>query len=313
MIDTSTSDAHASLFPGFIALVICLLALDLFVLRRENKTPTMRQATAWSLFWVGVALAFNGWVAWYLGANAGLTFLTGYVIELSLSVDNLFVFILIFASFKVPEKFQHRVLFWGVLGALVMRAVCIFVGVAALQRFEWLEFVFAAILIWAGLKTLLKNEEDDENDPTQGFLASAVRRLIPIKAEFHEDRFFVVENGKRFGTPLLLVLVLVEFSDVIFAVDSIPAVLAVTTDPFLVYSSNIFAILGLRSLYFVLSRMVHTFRFLDTGVSLILIFIGVKMGLSHWVQIPVEWALGAILGTLVGSIGLSLWFPEPAK
>jgi len=272
----------------------------------------MREATLWSAFWVGVALTFNVWIAWYLGKEAALTFLTGYIIELSLSVDNLFVFILIFTSFKVDPKHQHRVLFWGILGALVMRAICIFAGVAALKQFEWLEFVFAAILVWAGIKTLFHKGEDDDRDPSQGFVATTIRRFIPVKAEFHGDRFIVIENGKKIATPLFLVLVLVELSDVIFAVDSIPAVLAVTTDPFLVYSSNIFAILGLRSLYFVLSRMVHTFRFLDTGVSLILIFIGIKMALSHWYHLPVEWALGIIIGTLGTSIVASLIFPNPS-
>ncbi len=306
-------DIHNYLFPSFIALVIGLLALDLGVLNRGSQTPTIKRAGFLTLFWVGVALLFNGWIVWFLGVNAGLTFLTGYVIEMSLSIDNLFVFILIFSAYKVDEKLQHRVLFWGILGALVMRAICIFVGVAALQRFAWLEFLFAGILIMAGVKTILKKDSDAEDDPTQGFVASTIRRIIPLKAEFVGDRFFVIENGRRLATPLFLVLVLVEISDVIFAVDSIPAVLAVTNNTFLIYSSNIFAILGLRSMYFVLSRMVNTFRFLDVGVGLILLFIGIKMGLGHWVEIPVEWALGTILGVLAGSVVLSLIFPHTSK
>ncbi|MCX6119156.1 MAG: TerC family protein [Proteobacteria bacterium] len=313
MTDAPVQDLHPYLFPGFIALVVSLIALDLFVMRKKDEIPTMKQATIWCLFWIGVAMTFNGWIAWYLGKTAALTFLTGYVIELSLSVDNLFVFILIFSSFKVDPRYQHRVLFWGILGALIMRAICIFAGVAALKQFEWLEFVFAAILVWAGIKTLLHKDEDDDRDPSQGFVATTIKKFIPVKAEFHGDRFIVIENGKKVATPLFLVLVLVELSDVIFAVDSIPAVLAVTKDPFLVYSSNIFAILGLRSLYFVLSKMVHTFRFLDTGVSLILIFIGIKMAASHWYHLPIEVALGVILGTLAISIVASLAFPSEEK
>ncbi len=300
---------HNYLIPWFVGLVVGLLALDLAVLNRGHRTPTIKQAGFLTLFWVALALVFNGWVAWYLGGKAALTFLTAYVIEMSLSIDNLFVFILIFLTFKIDEQYQHRVLFWGILGALVMRAICIFAGVAALQRFAWLEFVFAGILVVAGIKTIMKKDEDDDDDPTQGFIAANIGRIIPLKSELVGDRFFVFENGKWLATPLFLVLVLVEFSDVIFAVDSIPAVLSVTTDTFLVYSSNIFAILGLRSMYFVLSKMVHTFRFLDTGVGLILLFVGIKLGIGHWVVIPIEWALGTIIGVLTGSVILSLIFP----
>lgn len=309
--DLPTHVAHPQIFVWLIVVVFGLLALDLFVMRRGKAPPTLRSATVWTLFWVCVALTFNGWIAWYLGSDAAVTFLTGYVVELSLSVDNLFVFILIFSAFKVNERHQRRVLFWGILGALVMRALCIFVGVAALQQFEWLMFVFAAILIWAGAKTLLtRNGGDSDSDPTQGVIASTIRRFVPVTSHFHGQRFFTVENGKRVATPLFLALVLVEVSDILFAVDSIPAVLAVTTDPFLVYSSNIFAILGLRSLYFVLSRMVNTFRFLDVGVSFVLIFIGLKMASSGWFHLPIEWALGVILGTLALSIVLSLAIPK---
>jgi tellurite resistance protein TerC len=307
----ASQSAHNYLFPWFIALVLGLLALDLLLMNRGNKTPTIKQAGLLTLFWVSVASLFGLWITRNLGVNEGLTFLTGYVIELSLSIDNLFVFILIFSSYKVAEKYQHRVLFWGILGALVMRAICIFAGVAALQRFAWLEFIFAAILVMAGVKSIKKRDDDEEDDPTQGWVASTVSRLVPFKNEFVGDRFFVIENGKYLATPLFLVLVLVEISDVIFAVDSIPAVLSITKDTFLIYSSNIFAVLGLRSMYFVLSRMVSTFRFLDTGVGLILVFIGIKMGIGHWIVIPIEWALGTILGILSGSIVLSLIFPHP--
>lgn len=293
----------------FVILIISLMSLDLFVLHRKDKTMSAKEAGAWSIFWIMVAATFNGWVYWYFGKEAALMFATGYIIELSLSVDNLFVFILIFTAFKLKSSVQHRVLFWGILGALIMRAICIWIGVAALQKFEWLEFVFALILIWAGIKTLLEKEGGDD-DPTQSRLARIIRKVVPIKESYHGDRFFIKENGKWFATHMFLVLLLIEASDVIFAVDSIPAVLAVTQDPFLVYSSNIFAIMGLRSLYFVLASMVHSFRFLGTGVSLILIFIGIKMGAARWYHLPVEVALGIIVGTLVLSVVASLVFPK---
>lgn len=312
MPTTSIAETHPHILSGFVMLVLGLLALDLFVLRKKDQAPSMRSAVGWCIFWFSIAMAFNGWIAWYLGTEPALTFLTGYIVEMSLSIDNLFVFILIFSSFKVPEKYQHRVLYWGILGALVMRAICIGIGVAALQRFEWLEFVFAAILVWAGIKTL-RGKNDDDEDPTTGWLAMTARKILPFKDDYHGDHFFVRDQGRWYATPLLLVLILVEASDVIFAVDSIPAVLAVTQDPFLVYSSNIFAIMGLRSLYFVLARMVHLFRFLGTGVSVILIFIGLKMGLARWYHMPVSWALSFILTTIVASIVLSRILPEKAS
>ncbi|MCX6124174.1 MAG: TerC family protein [Proteobacteria bacterium] len=299
---------HPNLLGWFFVLVIALLGLDLFILRRGSETPTMRQSVLWCLAWIGIAMAFNVWVGLYLGWPAATVFLTGYIVELSLSVDNLFVFILIFSSFRIEQKYQHRVLFWGILGALGMRALCIAAGVSALQRFEWLEFVFAAILIWAGTKSLFTHDLKEE-DPATGKLAQCVRRFIPIKNDYVGNRFFIKLEGRIFATPLFLVLILVEVSDVIFAVDSIPAVLAVTKDPYLVYSSNIFAILGLRNLYFVLSSLVQSFRFLAIGVSLILIFIGLKMAVSRWIHLPTEWTLGAIVGILAGSIALSLIYP----
>lgn len=297
------------LMAWFVLLIVALMSLDLFVLRRKDKTMSAKEAGAWSIFWISVAAVFNGWVYWYLGKESALMFATGYIIEMSLSVDNLFVFILIFTAFKLKSSVQHRVLFWGILGALIMRAICISIGVAALQKFEWLEFVFALILIWAGVKTLFESEDGDD-DPTQSRMAQVIRKVIPIKEHYQGDRFFIKENGKWFATQMFLVLLLIEASDVIFAVDSIPAVLAVTQDPFLVYSSNIFAIMGLRSLYFVLASMVHSFRFLGTGVSLILIFIGIKMGAARWFHLPVEAALGIIVGTLVLSVFLSMVFPK---
>jgi tellurite resistance protein TerC len=301
----SSAHSHTQLLTGFITLVVGILILDLFVLRKKDQAPTIRQAFLWSGFYVIVALAFCGWMWTRLGANSAMTFLTGYVVEMSLSIDNLFVFILIFSSFKIAPKYQHRVLFWGIIGALIMRGICIGAGVAALQRFEWLTFIFAVILIWAGIKTL-KSGGDDEDDPSNGAIAGFVRRIIPVKDDYIGDQFFVREHNRLMATPLLLALILVEISDVIFAVDSIPAVLAVSKDTFIVYTSNIFAILGLRSLYFVLASMVNLFRHLDKAISFILIFIGIKIGVEHWYHIPVGIALSVILISLALGIGSSL-------
>jgi tellurite resistance protein TerC len=306
---------HPTLLYWFVALVIALLGLDLLLLRKSNEAPSMKQSIMWCLVWIGIAMAFNLWIGMYLGWTAATTFLTGYIVELSLSVDNLFVFILIFSSFRIDPKYQHRVLFWGILGALVMRAICIAVGVAALQRFEWLEFVFAGILLGAGIKSLAEGQDDeDQDDPSKGRIAGFVRRFMPIDDTYKGDRFFVRhETTGLMATPLFLVLILVEVSDLIFAVDSIPAVLAVTKDPFLVYSSNIFAILGLRNLYFVLSNLIQSFRFLNKGVSFILIFIGIKMAVSRWYHLPTELTLGIILAFLIGSMGLSVLLPATDK
>lgn len=304
-----TPHSHPQLITIFVAVVLALLALDLFVLRKKDEAPTIKQAFLWSGFYVLTALSFCAWIWSVLGADSAMTFLTGYVVELSLSIDNLFVFILIFGSFKIAPKFQHRVLFWGILGALVMRAICIGLGVAALERFQWLTFVFAIILIWAGIKTL-RGDEDGEDDPSSGMIANTVRKIIPIKDDYQGHNFFIVEGGKTFATNMFLALILVEISDVIFAVDSIPAVLAVSKDPFIVYSSNIFAILGLRSLYFVLASMVNMFKHLDKAISFILIFIGVKIGVEQWYHIPVGIALSVILGALALGIGVSLMHHE---
>ena len=298
--------SHSHMIIGFIVLIIGLLALDLFVLRKKDEAPSLRQAFLWSGFYILIALGFCGWIWAANGADDAMTFLTGYIVELSLSIDNLFVFILIFGSFKIEPKYQHRVLFWGILGALVMRAICIAVGVAALQRFEWLTFIFGAILVWAGIKTLRGGDDDSNNDPSSGFLSRNLRKILPVKDDYKGHNFFVKENGKLFATPLFFALVLVEASDVLFAVDSIPAVLAISKDPFIVYTSNIFAILGLRNLYFVLASMVSMFKHLDKAISFILIFIGIKIGMEHWFHIPVGLALAIILFTLAAGLGASL-------
>jgi tellurite resistance protein TerC len=308
-----TPHSHTNLITGFVVLVIGLLALDMFVLRKKDKAPGVREAFLWSGFYIVIALAFGAWVWSALGAEAAMTYLTGYVIELSLSIDNLFVFILIFGSMKIPGKYQHRVLFWGILGALVMRAVCIAAGVAVLARFEWMTFVFAAILIWAGIKTFRGDDEGEEDDPSTGIIARIVHRIIPVKNDYQGHDFFIRENGKIYATPLFVALILVEISDVIFAVDSVPAVLAVSKDPFIVYSSNIFAILGLRNLYFVLASLVDMFKYLDKAIAFVLVFIGIKIGLEHWYSIPVGIALCVILGSLAAGIGVSLAFREKSR
>jgi tellurite resistance protein TerC len=304
--------SHPQMIAGFIAVVLALLVLDLFVLRKKDEAPTTKQAFLWSGFYILTALSFCAWIWSRLGAESAMTFLTAYVVELSLSVDNLFVFILIFGSFKIAAKYQHRVLFWGILGALIMRAICISAGVAALQRFDWLTFVFGVILIWAGIKTF-RGGDDEEDDPSNGLIANSVKRLIPIDESYKGHNFFTRRDGRLMATPLFLALILVEISDVIFAVDSIPAVLAVSKDSFIVYSSNIFAILGLRNLYFVLATMVNLFKHLDKAISFILVFIGIKIGIERWYHIPVGIALSVILGALALGIGFSLAHHDERK
>lgn len=300
-----------SFYVWFIVFVLVCLSVDLIAVRHKDTDKVTSNSTLtpyiWTAFWAGLALAFNGWIWWKFGKEPAMTFLTGYLVEMSLSVDNLFVFILIFSSLKIEPKYQHRVLFWGILGALVMRAICIGVGVAILHRFKFVEFIFAAILIWAGLKTLLESlkpddSTDEKDDPSKGLLARWVQKVFPVAFDHKGREFFIRREGVLSATPLFLALVLIEASDVIFAVDSIPAVLSITSDPFLVYTSNIFAILGLRSMYFMLAQLVSRFKYLSLGVSFILVFIGLKMTLGHWFKMPIDWALGIIVSTLALSV-----------
>ena len=305
-LDTLSTHTPPTLIMGFTALILGLLVLDLFILRKKDEAPTIRQAFLWSGFYIFMALSFGFWIWATNGVSDAMTFLTGYVVELSLSVDNLFVFILIFGSLRIAPKYQHRVLFWGILGALLMRAICIAAGVAALERFEWLTYVFGAILVWAGIKTLRGDSDEDADDPSTGLISRSLRKILPIKDDYEGHNFFTSIDGKLAATPLFLALILVEVSDIIFAVDSIPAVLAISKDPFIVYSSNIFAILGLRNLYFVLAGLVTLFKHLDKAISFVLIFIGIKIALEHWYSIPVGIALGVILGALAIGLGASL-------
>jgi tellurite resistance protein TerC len=295
---------------GFIAFVLAMLALDLGVFNRHPHVVRPKEATIWTSVWVGLALIFAGGLAYFESHQTALTFLTGYLIEESLSIDNIFVIVLIFQYFAVPAQYQHRVLFWGILGALVMRGLFIGLGAALLSRFEWIIYVFGALLVVTGVRMALKQDEEFEGD--QNPIVRIARRVLPITTGYRGKHFFSVENGRRHATPLLLVLVLVEFTDLIFAVDSIPAIFGITRDPFLVFTSNIFAVLGLRSLFFLLASVVTKFWMLKYGLALILTFVGTKMLIEHWVHVPILLSLGIVLGVLAASIAGSLAWPRGA-
>ncbi|HEU5162004.1 MAG TPA: TerC family protein [Thermoanaerobaculia bacterium] len=299
------------LWSGFSFLVLGLLALDLGVFSRKPHEVHFREALTWSVVWVGVALLFNAWVYTRFGAEKGLEFLTGYLIEKALSVDNIFIFVVLFAAFAVPKMYQHRVLFWGVLGALVMRAVFIALGAALLERFHWVIYVFGAVLIVTGVKLMVQRNETPH--PERNPIFRAIRRLVPSTPVYHGKKFFVVENGKRLATPLFVVLLAVEVTDLVFAIDSIPAIFAITSDPFIVYTSNVFAILGLRSLYFLLAGVIDRFHLLKIGLALVLMFVGAKMALVDFVKVPIGVSLAVIATLLAGSVVASLLFPKAAN
>ncbi len=296
-----------SIWPwiGFTLFVLAMLALDLGVFHRKTHAVSVKEAAIWSAVWIGLALAFNGLI-WYLdGSEIALSFLTGYIIEKSLSIDNIFVFVLIFAYFQVPAAYQHRVLFWGVLGALIMRAILILVGGVLLERFHWIIYIFGAFLIYTGIKMARQGEMNVHPDSNK--LVKLTRRLIPVTSDYEGERFFVRKAGKLMATPLLLVLVLIESTDLVFAVDSIPAIFAVSNEPFIVYTSNIFAILGLRSLYFVLAGVMDKFHYLKIGLSIVLTFVGVKMLITAvGIKIPIAISLLVIIGVLSAAITASL-------
>ena len=307
MFDALLQAAPWWAWAGFHIFVFLMLALDLGVFNRRVHAPSMREAGIWSAVWITLALLFCGLIFQTEGSQKGLEWLTGYVLEKSLSVDNLFVFVLVFQSFQVDLRHQHRVLFWGVLGALIMRAVMILAGTALLNRFEWMIYVFGAFLIFTGFKMLLVKEA--ESDPTQNLMVRAFRRFVPYDETAGHEHLWVVREGRRFATPMLLVLLTIEVTDVVFAVDSIPAVLAVSRDPFVVYTSNIFAVMGLRSLYFLLAKMMDRFHRLKTGLAVVLAFVGVKMCIAEWVKIPVQYSLLVIAAVLAGSVIASLAWP----
>ena len=294
---------------GFIVFVLSMLALDLGVFQRKVHEVKPKEAATWTAVWVGLALIFAGGLWMFYGSEPSLTFLTGYVIEESLSMDNIFVIVLIFDYFAVPKAYQHRVLFYGILGALVMRGVFIWLGTALLARFEWIIFVFGAMLVVTGVRMAFK--QDERFDADQNPIVKIVRRIFPLTKDFHGKHFFTMENGRKIATPLLLVLVLVEFTDLIFAIDSIPAIFGVTRDPFIVYTSNIFAVLGLRSLYFLLASVIERFHLLKYGLAIILTFVGAKMIGEHWIHIPIVASLAVILAVLVIAIVASLIWPPP--
>ena len=293
------------LWIGFGVFVLAMLALDLGVFHRKSHIVGMKEALTWSVVWIALALLFNAGVWYWRGPDQGLTFLTGYVVELSLSVDNLFVFLLIFAYFKMPAQYQHKVLFCGILGALVMRAVFIGAGIALIQKFHWIIYVFGAILVISGLKMAF--EKDKEVHPEKNPVLRLFRRFMPVTGEYHGGDFFVKREKLWLATPLFIVLLMMETTDLVFAVDSVPAVLAITTDPFIVYTSNVFAILGLRSMFFALTGIMKLFHYLHYGLAAVLVFVGGKMLLAGFYKIPTLASLLVIVGLLAVAVVASLF------
>lgn len=317
-------------WTGFIAFVLLLLAFDLGVLNRKAHRPSLREALAWTAGWVSLGVAFSGVVYYlyenklytpdsgsvpYTGTEAMLTYLMGFVLEESLSIDNLFVMVLIFRAYRVPAAFQHRVLFWGILGAIVMRGAMILGGVWLVSRFEWVMYLFGGYLIVQGLLQLKPDDDDeDEGPPRHTLLEKLVSRFLPVhREESPTGKFFVRHEGKLHASTLFIALLSVEGADVVFALDSVPAVLTVTTDPFIVFTSNVFAILGLRSIYFVIADMMDRFGHLKYALAFILTFVGTKMVIHHWVKIPVGLSLGIILMAVIGGIFSSMWATRGKK
>ncbi len=315
-------DTMLWLWVGFNLFVLAMLALDLGVFHRTAHEVSVKEAAIWSVVWISLAMVFNLllYLFWerlmsgdpYRASDAGLAFLTGYLIEKALSIDNIFVFVLIFSYFAVPAKYQHRVLFWGILGALLMRASMILAGVELIKRFHWVIWLFGVFLIFTGIK--MATSGDEKLEPEKNPVLQLVRRVMPVSDRYDGQKFFTVQHGVRMATPLFLVLIMVETTDVIFAVDSIPAIFAVTQNPFLIYTSNVFAILGLRSLYFVLAGVVHKFHYLKLGLSVVLAFVGVKMllpDLSEWLfgvsyKIPTAISLGVVAAVIGVAVAASL-------
>ncbi|MEW6045093.1 MAG: TerC family protein [Bacillota bacterium] len=303
--------SEAWLWVPFTIMVVTALAVDLGIFNRKAHAPSTREAAIWSLVWIGLALAFNGLVYAWLGRERALEFLAGYLVEKSLSVDNLFVFLMIFAYFGVPAEYQHRVLFWGVLGAVIIRGLFVVTGAALLSTFHWVAYIFGAFLVYTGFKMAVQKERAVE--PDQNPVFRTVRRFLPVVSEYRGQAFLVREQGRWLATPLFLVLAFVELTDVVFAVDSVPAVFGVTSDAFIVYTSNIFAILGLRALYFVLAGIMPAFRYLKYALSAVLAFVGVKMLLSDIYHVPVSASLGVIFGLLALAVGASILVPAPQR
>jgi tellurite resistance protein TerC len=308
LILKKTMAIDAYIWTGFIAFVLLMLALDLGVFHRKSHEVKIKEALAWSAVWISLALIFNYGIYHFMGKEKALEFLAGYLIEKSLSVDNLFVFIMLFTFFNVETKYQHKVLFWGILGALILRAIFIFAGVALISNFHWILYIFGAFLVFTGVKMLF--HKDEEIEPERNPLVRLFKKLFPVTDTMHGGKFFVKINAKRVATPLFIVLLVVEFTDLIFAVDSIPAILAISDNTFIIFTSNVFAILGLRALYFALAGITKYFHFLKYGLSAILVFVGVKMVIVDLYKIPIVYSLLTILGILAISIVLSMIFPK---
>jgi tellurite resistance protein TerC len=300
------------LWVGFNVFVLAMLAVDLFVFHKEAHEVTSTEAATWTVVWVALALMFGAGVYTFMGREAGLEYFAGYLIEKALSVDNVFVFVLIFGFFRVPLRYQHRVLFWGILGALVMRAVMIVAGAYLIQQFHWVMYLFGAFLVFTGIR--MATQIEHAIDLESNVVIRIVRWLLPVTATYHGQNFFVradIGGALRLAaTPLFVVLALIETTDLIFAVDSIPAIFAVTQDPFIVYSSNVFAILGLRALYFLLARVIHRFHYLKAGLSVVLVFVGTKMLVADLYKVPIGLSLGVIALVLTAAVAASLQWPS---
>ena len=303
-----TTTVSVAMWIAFWVIVLAALFIDLAVLNKHHGKVSMKEAAVMVCAWISLAALFGGAIWLVEGPRHALEFYTGYILEYSLSVDNMFVFIMIFSYFAIPHNLQPKALLWGILGAVILRFIFIFLGVKLISMFSWTIYVFGALLIFTAAKMLLQ-KEDDNFDPSQSLVLKGLKKIMPLKTDYHGENFFVLENAKRYATPLFAAVLVIEMSDLIFAVDSIPAVLSITQDTFLVYSSNIFAIIGLRSLYFLLSGMAGKFPYLKYGISVILFFVGVKMLISHHFKIPVVASLGVIVGILALSILASKFFP----
>lgn len=300
-------------WAGFFLFITAMLSLDLGVFQRDSHVIKMKEALVWCVVWAVLALIFGGVVWHWRGPELGQQFLAGYLVELCLSVDNVFVFILVFAYFKVEPRYQHRVLFWGIIGAVLMRAAFILVGVSVIARFHWILYFFGAFLVYTGVKMALPSKEEVDVDPSHNAVVRLFRKFFPVAPADDQGHFFTSVAGRRMATPMFIVLLVIETTDVVFALDSLPAVLAITKDGFVALTSNIFAILGLRSLYFALSGVMQLFRYLKVGLAIILVFIGVKMLIEHWVEISTTTSLGVIGGVLTTAVLMSVLIKAPAE
>ncbi len=304
---------HVNIFYwiGFLTFILFMLILDLGVFHKKDREIKFKEAVLWTIFWITLSLIFNVLIYFTSGEKPAIEFLTGYFIEKSLSIDNIFVFVMIFSYFKVPLKYHHKVLFWGILGALIMRAIFIFSGVALISKFHWIIYLFGAFLIFTGIKMFF--EKDKDIHPEKNPVLNLFKKIFPVHTAYEDGHFFIKKNSRYYATPLFLVIIFVETSDIIFAVDSIPAVLSITRDPFIVFTSNVFAILGLRSLYFAVSGVMQYFRFLSTGLSAILIFVGAKMLLDSFYKIPTGYSFLIITFIVTAAIIASVFIPVKKK